>query len=139
MRFAREERMKLMNAARWLESRRQLSDHDVALANELVFGQHFQYPPSRSDHPHERIYREFWELVDDARQRNALQSLPLTINAERAMDRLEQSHRINLAEVLPNEWPSLKYLMEPTCVSAVCCVVMDTFGRFHRAAKNSAA
>ena len=84
------------------------------------------YDPQVSDEeqPREHLFQELWKLIEDPRQRSALQRMPIVHYVERAMDEAERSHHIALADVALEYWPALKWVLKASCVNAVCCVVV---------------
>ena len=52
---------------------------------------------------------------------------------------MEPDQRVELGNLQPSAWPALKHFVVSSNVTAVCCIVVDTFGRIYRTADSSGA
>ena len=58
---------------------------------------------------------------------------------ERALDETERLHHVALADQAVENWPALRWTLQSSYVSAICCIVVDTLGRIYRTAQSATA
>ena len=121
MDYAQPEREELRATAKRREGNGQLSERDAFVFNQFVMGSSFFKPGATQgeNQRRENVYEKFWRAVDDPRLRAGLQRMPVIRYVERGFDEAERIHQVALACQAVDDWPTLKWVVKPSHVTAI--------------------